>query len=118
MSSFDQATRTTEKNMRNAQDMAQESWSHVERSVTNSVANVRDFHLKTIDMLRSHAEASFDLAEELISARSPDQFMGAWKSFADREVDMINRRASEFSAMSQAAANEVSQPFKDAAKRQ
>jgi hypothetical protein len=117
MSSFDQATRTAEKNMRNAQDMAQESWSHVERNVASSVANVRDFHLKTIDMLRTHAEASFDLAEELISARSPDQFMGAWKSFADREVDMINRRASELSAMSQTAVNETVQPLKDAGKR-
>ena len=68
-------------------------------------------------MLRSHAEASFDLAEELISARSPDQFMGAWKSFADREVDMINRRAGELSAMSQAAVNETVQPLKEAGKR-
>lgn len=117
MSSFDQATRTAEKNMRNAQDMAQESWSQIERGVSGSVANVREFHLKTIDMLRSHAEASFDLAEQLIGARSPDQVMGAWKSFADREVDMINRHATELSTMAQTTAKESVQPFKDAAKR-
>jgi hypothetical protein len=117
MSSFDQATRTAEKNMRNAQDMAQESWSQIERSVSGSVANVREFHLKTIDMLRSHAEASFDLAEQLIGARSPDQVMGAWKSFADREVDMINRHTTELSTMAQTTAKENVQPFKDAAKR-
>jgi hypothetical protein len=117
MSSFDQATRTVAKNVQNAQDMAQESWSQIERSVTGSVANVREFHLKTIDMLRSHAEASFDLAEELIGARSPDQIMGAWKSFADREVDMINKHTSELAAMGQTAAKEGAQPFKDAAKR-
>jgi hypothetical protein len=113
MNSFDQATRATEKNMRNAQDMAQESWSQIERSVSGSVANVREFHLKTIDMLRSHAEASFDLAEQLIGARSPDQVMGAWKSFADREVDMINRHTSELSSMAQTVAKENV----DAAKR-
>ena len=117
MSSFDQATRTAEKNVRNAQEMTQESWSQMERGVASSMANVRDFHLKTIDMLRSHAEASFDLAEELIGARSPDQFMGAWKSFADREVDMINRHTSEFSTMTQSAAKENVQPIKEAAKR-
>jgi hypothetical protein len=117
MSSFDQATRAAEKNMQNAQDMAQESWSQMEHSVASSVANVREFHLKTIDMLRSHAEASFDLAEELIGARSPDQIMGAWKSFANREVDMINRRTSELSAMTQTAVKENVEPLKDAAKR-
>jgi hypothetical protein len=117
MSNFDQATRTAEKNMRSAQDMAQEQWSQVERGVASTMASVRDYHLKTMGMIRSQADASFDLAEELLSARSPDQVMGAWKSFADRQVDMINRHASEFSAMAQAAAKENVQPFKDAAKR-
>ena len=117
MSSFDQATRTAERNMRNAQDMAQDSWSQVERGVASTVANVREYHLKTIGMVRSQAESSFDLCEELISARSPDQIMGAWKSFADRQVDMINRHASEFSAIAQTVVKENVQPLKDAAKR-
>jgi hypothetical protein len=117
MSSFDQATRTAEKNMRNAQDMAQESWSQIERGFAGSVANVREYHLKTIDMFRSHAEASFDLAEELIGARSPDQVMGAWKSFADREVDMFNRHTSDLSTMTQTAVKESAQPFKETSKR-
>jgi hypothetical protein len=43
--------------------------------------------------------------------------MGAWKSFADRQVDMINRHASEFSAIAQTVAKENVQPLKDAAKR-
>jgi hypothetical protein len=117
MSSFDQATRTAEKNMRSARDMAQDQWSQVERGVASTMANVREYHLKTMGMIRSQADASFDLAEELISARSPDQVMGAWKSFADRQVDMINRHASEFSEMAQTAAKENVQPLKDAAKR-
>jgi hypothetical protein len=117
MSNFDQATRTAEKSMRSAQDMAQEQWSQVERGVASTMANVRDYQLKTMGLIRSQADSSFDLAEELLSARSPDQVMGAWKSFADRQVDMINRHASEFSAMAQTVAKENVQPFKDAAKR-
>jgi hypothetical protein len=104
MSNFDQATRAAEKSVRNAQDMAQESWSQIERSVAGSVTNVREFHLKTIEMLRSHAEASFDLAEELIAARSPDQIMSAWTGFANRQVDAINRHSSELASIMQTAA--------------
>jgi hypothetical protein len=99
-----------EKNFKNAQDMAQESWSQIERSVAGSVTNVREFHLKAIDLLRSQAEASFDLAEELIGARSPDQIMDAWKTFADREVGMINQHTGELSTITQKAVKENGQP--------
>jgi hypothetical protein len=110
MSNFDQATRTAEKDFKNAQDMARDSWSQIERGAAGSVAHVREFNLKTIDMLRSHAEASFDLAEELIGARSPDQIMDAWKTFADREVGMINQHTGELSTMTQKAVRGNGQP--------
>jgi hypothetical protein len=117
MSSIDQAARNTEQNMRKGQEAAQETWSQMESSFSTSVERARDFHLKMFNIFRSHAEATFDLAEELISAKSPDDVSTAWRSFADRQVDAINKQTSEFTSMAQNAAKESIQPVKDIANR-
>jgi hypothetical protein len=57
-------------------------------------------------MLRSHANASFDLAEKLISAKSPDEVAGAWKSFAEHQVETISKHSSELAGMAENAVRE------------
>jgi len=103
MSAFDQAAHAAEQNTRQAQDAAQESWSQMQPGFADAGDNFREFHLRIIDMLRSHAEASFDLAEKLITAKSPEQLVSAWKGFAEKQANTISKHSGELAGMAQHA---------------
>jgi hypothetical protein len=117
MSSFDQATRNAERNMRKGQEAMQDTWSQMTNNFSTSAQGARQFHLKAVDMVRSHANSTFDLVEDLIAARSPDDVTTAWRSFIDRQSDAFSRQTSEFSSMTESAAKDSMQPVKEAADR-
>jgi hypothetical protein len=99
MSNMDQATRIAAQNVKKEHEAAQQSWSQIERNFSESLGYARNFRLKTLDTLRSNTEASLDLAEELLTAKSPEQVAAAWKNFADRQVEAINKHTSDLAAM-------------------
>ena len=101
MSSLDQSTRTARENRRKVEETAQQSWSQMERNFATSFDSVRDFHLKTIDMLRAHAESALDFAEELISAKSPTDVFEGCRSFAERQVNTLQKQSKELTTMAQ-----------------
>jgi hypothetical protein len=117
MSNFDQATRDTERNMKKGQEMLQDTWSQMTNNFSTSAQGAREFHLKAVDMARSHANSTFDLAGDLIAARSPDEVATAWRSFIERQTDAFNKQTSELSSMTETAAKDSMKPVKDAADR-
>jgi hypothetical protein len=117
MSSFDQATRDTERNMKKGQEALQDTWSQMTNNLSTTAQGAREFHLKAVDIARSHANSTFDLAEDLFSARSPEDVATAWRSFIDRQTEAFNKQTSELSSMGEAAARDSMKPVKDAADR-
>jgi hypothetical protein len=120
MSSLDQSTRTARENRRKVEETAQQSqqsWSQMEKNFATSFDSVRDFHLKTIDMLRAHAESAFDFAEELISAKSPTDVFEGCRSFAERQVNTLQQQTGELTTMTQETAKEAMRPVSEAVGR-
>jgi hypothetical protein len=120
MSSLDQSTRTARENRRKGEETAQQSqqsWSQMEKNFATSFDSVRDFHLKTIDMLRAHAESVFDFAEELIAAKSPTDVFEGCRSFAERQVNTLQQQTGELTTMTQETAKEAMRPVSEAVGR-
>jgi hypothetical protein len=117
MSSLDQSTRTARENLKKGEETAQQSWSQMERNFATSFDSVRDFHLKTIDMLRAHAESAFDFAEELIAAKSPTDVFEGCRSFAERQVNTLQKQSGELTTMAQETTKEAMRPVSEAASR-
>jgi hypothetical protein len=117
MSSLDQSTRTTRENLRRGEETAQQSWSQMERNFATSFDSVRDFHLKTIDMLRAHAESAFDFAEELIAAKSPTDIFEGCRSFAERQVNTLQKQTGELTTIAQETTKETMRPVSEAVSR-
>ena len=120
MSSLDQSTRTARENRRKVEETAQQSqqsWSQMEKNFATSFDSVRDFHLKTIDMLRAHAESAFDFAEELISAKSPTDVFEGCRSFAERQANTLQQQTGELTTMTQETAKEAMRPVSEAVGR-
>jgi hypothetical protein len=66
-------------------------------------------------MMRTNAEAGFELAENLVTAKSPADVFEKWKSFAEEQVQTLQKQTHELTGLTQAVAQEAMQPVKDAA---
>jgi hypothetical protein len=78
---------------------------------------LRDFNLKMINMMRANAEAGFELAEALVTAKSPTDVFEKLKSFAEEQVQTLQKQTQELTGLTHAVAQEAMQPVKDAADR-
>ena len=94
-----------------------QAFDQMGKSFSKTTDSLRDFNLKMIDMMRANAEASFDLAENLVTAKSPTDIFERFKSFAEQQVQTLQKQTQELTGLTQTVAQEAVQPVKDAADR-
>jgi phasin len=117
MSSFEQGAKTARENLRQGEAATQRSLSQMERGFTTSLEGVRDFNRKLIGLMRANTDATFDLAENLMAAKSPSDVFETWRSFAEQQGQTLQKQSEELTALTQTVAQEAMQPVKDAASR-
>jgi hypothetical protein len=117
MTIFDRGNQTAAEYVRQGQTAVQDGWFQVERNYSASVQSCRDFNLKMVHALRSHADATLDLAEELAMSKTPTDVVGAWSNFVERQASTFQKQAGELVEIAQKGANENLQAVDDAAKR-
>jgi|SRR5277367_3796001 len=94
-----------------------QAFDQMGKSFFKTTDSLRDFNLKMIDMMRANAEASFDLAENLVTAKSPTDVFERFKGFAEQQVQTLQKQTQELTGLTQTVAQEAVQPVKDAADR-
>jgi hypothetical protein len=92
-----------------------EALDQMGKSFSKTTDTLRDLNLKMIDMMRANAEASFDLAENLVTAKSPTDIFERCKSFAEQQVQTLQKQTQELTGLTQTVAQEAMQPVKAAA---
>jgi len=115
MSSFDQGASVARDNLRKGEAATQQGLDQMGRSFSASIDSLRDFNLKMINMMRVNAEASFDLAEGLVTAKSSTDAYERLKNFAEQQVQTLQKQTQELTSLTQAVTQEAMQPVKDAA---
>ncbi len=91
-----------------------EGFDQMGNSFSKTTDTLRDFNLKMINMMRTNAEASFDLAENLVAAKSPTDVFEKWKGFAEQQVQTLQKQTKELTSLTQAVAQEATQSVKEA----
>ena len=117
MSNIDQGATAARDNLRKGEAAARETLDQMGQSFSKSTETLRDFNLKMINMMRANAEASFDFAENLVTSKSSTDMFERWKSFAEQQVENLQKQTQELTGLTQAVAQESMQPVKDAADR-
>jgi hypothetical protein len=117
MSSFDQGASVARDTLRKGEAATQEGLDQMGRSFAASFDGLRDFNLKMIKMMRANAQASFDLAEGLVTAKSSTDAFERLKSFTEQQVQTLQKQTQELTSLTQSVAQEAMQPVKDAADR-
>jgi len=90
---------------------AEQSARAVEQSYTVTVDNIRAFNVKMIDMARANAEAGFDFALQIATAKAPSDIVELWTTHARKQFEVLGEQAKELTALGQKMAGESAEPI-------
>jgi phasin len=93
---------------------AERSAQAFQQSYSVTVDNIRDFNVKMIDMAQANAEAVFEFARQLATAKQPSDMVELWTAHAEKQFETLNEQTKELSALGQKIAGESAEPFKKA----
>jgi phasin len=83
----------------------------VQQSYSITVDNIRDFNMKMIDMAHANAEAVFEFARQLATAKQPSDMIELWTAHAEKQFDLLTEQTKELSALGQKIAGESVEPI-------
>jgi phasin len=101
------ASETIEKGTAATEQMARS----FEQSGTAAVEKMREYNLKIIDMARANAEAAFELARQLATAKTPSEFMELWASHARKQFEIFSEQTKDLTSLGQKMAGESVEPI-------
>jgi hypothetical protein len=90
---------------------AEEATKVAEHSLSSSLAIMRELNGKLIDMAHANADAVFDLAREIASARAPSDLAVIWSAYARRRFEMMTTQMHELTLVGQKFASRSTAPL-------
>jgi hypothetical protein len=64
----------------------------------------RQMNLKMLEMMRANAEAFFNFAEELLTARDPSKLTEIWTTYAQTQMQMLTKNGQDLTSLGQKVA--------------
>jgi phasin len=88
-----------------AADLLQNTYATVAKGAT-------DYNLKLIEIARTNTRAAFDYAHELLSVKSPSEFIELSTAQMRKQFDIVSAQNRELCALAQKVATEAAEPIK------
>ena len=98
-------------------DAAETQNSTIEAVFTTVSKGATDYSAKLLDIVKTNTSATFDFAQELVSAKTPSQAMELWSGHAKKQVETFTAQAKELAELAQKIANETAEPIKSGASK-
>ncbi len=111
MSEYDKSRKIANETLEKGKAAAEQTARSVEQSYTATIENMRDYSLKMIDMAQANANAVFELARQLASAKAPSDITELWTSHAKKQFETLTEQTKELSALGQKIAGESAEPI-------
>jgi phasin len=108
-----QARETYEK----FKDVAQSSNETIEAVYASASKGAADYSGKLIDIARTNANAAFDVAEKLVSVKSPTDVFAIWSTYARSQYETMTSQTKELVELGQRVAAETAEPIKTASSK-
>jgi phasin len=91
----------------------EEATDMIEDSYATASKGAADYGLKLIEAMRANTNATFDMAVQLMSAKSLSEAVEVSTSHVRKQFDAMNAQTKELSALAQKVATETCEPIKD-----
>ncbi len=111
LSEHDQSKKFVDKSAAITNEALEKGKAAVEQSYAVAVENIRAFNVKMIDMARANAEAGFDFALQIATAKSPSDFAELWTTHAREQFETFSEQTKELTALGQKMAGESAAPI-------
>jgi phasin len=98
-------------------DAAETHNSTIEAVFTTATKGATNYSAKILDMVKTNTNATFDFAQELVSAKSLSQAMELWSSQIRKQVETFTAQTKELAELSQKIATETAEPIKAGASK-
>ena len=85
--------------------------SNHDQNISVTVESIRDFNVKMIDMAQANAEAVFEFARQLATAKQPSDMVELWTAHAKKHFETLTEQTKELSALGQKIAGESAEPI-------
>ena len=110
-SEHDQSRKFADKSAAIASETFEKGKAAVGQSFSAAVENMRAFNVKMIDMARTNAEAGFDFALQIATAKAPTDIAELWTTHARKQFETLSEQTKELTALGQKMAGENAAPI-------
>ena len=107
----DQGRKFADKSAAIANETFEKGKAAIEQSCSAAVENIRDFNVKMIDAARANADAVFEFARQIATAKSPTDFAELWSAHAKKQFAMLSEQTRQMTALGQKIAGESAEPI-------
>jgi phasin len=111
LSEHDQSRKFADKSVAIANEALEKGKAAMEQSYAVTVENARTFNVKLIDMARANAEAGFDFALQIATAKAPSDIFELWTTHARKQFETLGEQTKELTALGQKMAGESAGPI-------
>lgn len=91
----------------------EEATDMIEDSYATASKGCADYGLKLIEMSRANTNAAFDLASELLTAKSMSEAVELSTSHIRKQFDALSAQTKDLAALAQKVATETAEPIKE-----
>jgi hypothetical protein len=111
MSVYDQGGKAAAQGANMARAAVRKGEAKVEQTVAAAQEGLqiagdgaRQMNLKMLDMMRANAEAFFNFAEELVTARDPTKLVEIWGKYTQNQMHMLTKHGQDLASFGEKVA--------------
>ena len=111
MSQYEQGNKAASDAFQQGKAATEQTSRVIEQGMSITVDKVREYHLKMIDITQTNAEATFDFARQLATAKTPSEFMELWTTHAQKQFEKLSEQTTELTELGQRMVRESATPI-------
>jgi len=111
MSMYEQGGETVEQGanmaraaIRKGEAKAEQTFAAAQQGFQIAGDGARQMNLKMLDMMRANAEAFFNFAEELVTARDPSKLVEIWGKYTQNQMQMLAKHGQDLASFGEKTA--------------
>lgn len=91
--------------------VAEDAARGFEQSSQASLETIREWNVKLIEMAHANAEAGFDFARQMATAKAPSDIAELWTAHARKQFEMLTEQVKELTTLSRKIASSSAEPL-------
>jgi phasin len=94
-----------------------EASNALQNAYLSAARGATEYNAKLVEFARVNSNAAFDYVDDLLSVKSPSEFLAVTAEHARKQFQTLSSQAREFTVLSQKVTRQAAEPLGDGAER-